>query len=457
MTVQFPELAAIRLGFGLSPVLPPPADPAAVLADVAATAAAAPSLTTAQAQQMHLHFREIDKKARDAGTPDSPEAKEVRRTMVDRRAMFSRLRMADCATAQVGFGERLVQFWSDHFTVNPQGPGVAPMVVAFVEEAIRPNINGSFLDLLTAAETHPAMLLYLDQTQSVGDRSPFARKAKKPKQVGLNENLAREMMELHTLGVGAGYTQQDVRQLANLLTGLGYVPDDPDQRYFPRRAQPGAETVLGQTFGGGRRDGIDAIHQMFAVLANRPETAKFVARKLAVHFVADEPDDALVSDLAAAWGKNGDLPAVYAVLVSHPQLAQHFRGKVRQPFDYIASGLRALGMDRQSILGLPDQQSRRWFNRAMALMGQPFMNPSGPDGWKEAAEAWINPQLLAQRIDWAMSAPRILLPELPDPRNFMQAALGGTESELLARAVPRAESIRDGLGVVLASNDFNRR
>lgn len=457
MTVTFPELAAIRLGFGLSPVLPPPADAAALLADVAATAALPPSLTTAEAQRLHQNFREIDKKARDAGTPDAPEIKEVRRDMVDRRALFSRIRMADCAAAPIGFGERLVQFWADHFTVNPNGAGIAPMAVAFVEDAIRPNINGTFLDLLSAAETHPAMLLYLDQTSSVGDRSPFARGAKKPGQVGLNENLAREMLELHTLGVGAGYSQQDVRELANLLTGLGYEPTDPDRRFFSRRAQPGAETVLGRSYGGGRRDGLDAIYQMFATLANRRETARFVAGKLATHFITDAPDDGLIGDLADAWGENGDLPAVYSVLINHPQLEAQFRQKVRQPFDYIASGLRALGFDRQAILGVPDDKTRRWFNRSMWAMGQPFLNPAGPDGWKEAADAWINPQLLAQRIDWAMGAPRALLPELPDPRGFMQTALGGTQSDLLARAVPRAESIRDGLGIILASNDFNRR
>ena len=461
MSIDFPELAAIRLGYGLSPLIPPPASPAAVLEDVATVAGRPAVHTTAEAAARDVQLADLQRATKAdpaAQMPMDPKDDPVRQMKQDmagvRQALLAE-RLRAGATARVGFGERLVQFWFDHFTVAPRPQPAGPIIAAFLDEAIRPNIGGTFLSLFTAAETHPAMLVYLEQNRSVGDRSIRAVRSGKP--VGVNENLAREMLELHSLGVGAGYSQDDVRQLAYLLTGLTYDPRRPEQVFNERLAQPGAETVLGKSYGGKRRGGMDAILEAFADIVNRPETARFIARKLAVHFVSDEPDEGLVADLAAAWGKDGDLPALYAVLVGHPQLAAQFRAKVRQPLDFLTAALRALGTDDGALAALPQGKLRRWFVQPLARMGQPWLQPSGPNGWKEAGAAWINPQLLAERIDWAMNAPRALQQTLPDPRAFLRSTLGDTASEALAWAVPRAESMRDGVGIVLASNDFNRR
>lgn len=457
MSIPFPELAAIRLGYGLSPIMPPPADEAAVLADVAAAAAIPPAYTTEEARLFARRFADAAKQKHTEkmeGSPGDLAVKAVRADLSSHRSNFLRTRLAACAGAPVGFGERLIQFWSNHFTTAVRPVEHQPLVPAFIEQAIRPNIGGTFLQLFTAAETHPAMLIYLDQTQSKGDRSLAVQRSKRG---GLNENLAREMLELHSLGTGAGYTQDDVRQLANLLAGLTYDSAKPDLQFEPRFAQPGAETVLGNSYGGTRRDGIEAIESAFKDIVNRPETARFIATKLAVHFVADDPDEGLVNDLADAWGQNGDLPALYAVLVRHPALAGGMRQKVRQPFDYLAAGLRALGLDSAAVNALPEKTARFYLNRFLNLMGQPWLSPPGPDGWAERGSDWINPQLLASRIDWAMNAPKSLAKPLPDPRAFLRDALGDSAATVLSQAVPRAESQRDGVGIVLASNDFNRR
>jgi uncharacterized protein (DUF1800 family) len=187
--------------------------------------------------------------------------------------------------------------------------------------------------MLMAVATHPAMLLYLDQAQSVGPNS--ARGARRDR--GLNENYARELMELHTLGVGAVYSQDDVRQLAELLTGLAV---DPVAGFVfdARRVEPGPERVLGRDYAG---DGIEAIRAVLADLAARPETARHLAHKLAVHFVADDPDPGLVTAMEAAFrDSGGDLVAVTAALLAHPAAWAEAAAKARQPFDFVVAALR---------------------------------------------------------------------------------------------------------------------
>lgn len=458
MSVAFPELASLRLGFGLSPLHPPPPDDAAVLADVAATAALPPAYTREEATALHIRFGEAagrKHKEKRAGSPGDLEVEEVRAEISRQKAAIVQTRMAICVGAPIGFGERLINFWSNHFTVAIRTVQLQPLVWSFIEEPIRQNIGTTFLELFTAAETHPAMLTYLDQVASAGDRSIRAVRSKG--KAGLNENLAREMLELHSVGVGSGYTQDDVRQLANLLTGLSYDPRNPEKEFFPDRAQPGAETVLGKSYGGGRRDGLDAIKEAFRDICSRPDTARFICTKLATHFVSDTPGTELVERMVSAWGQDGDLPAIYAAMIGHPDLEAQARQKVRQPFDFIAAGFRALGFDREAIEALPPKLAHRWIRVRLADMGQSWLDAPGPDGWDERGTTWINPQLLAERIDWAMSAPTELMKTLPDGRQFLSAALGGTGGQALTDAIPRAESSRDAIGIVLASNDFNRR
>ena len=348
-----------------------------------------------------------------------------------------------------GFRERLVAFWADHFTATGRGAMDGMLPYALVEDAIRPNLTANFEALLMAAILHPAMLLYLDQPQSFGPSSRAGKRQGK----GLNENLARELLELHTLGVGADYGQTDVRQMAELLTGLTYDATR-GTRFDPRRAEPGAETVLGRVYGG---DEMIPIRQVLRDLAAHPATARHVCGKLAVHFVSDTPDPAMVEAMVAAWDASGGyLMQVYAAMLRHPAAWAMGRSKARQPFDFIVAALRALQIPPQVIFDLPDARLRKLILRPMAEMGQPWKAPRGPDGWPEAVSAWITPAGLAARIDWTMRVPAAL-GDLPDPAALASRALADAADTALLTAIGRAESVAEGVGLVLASPAFNRR
>jgi uncharacterized protein (DUF1800 family) len=319
-----------------------------------------------------------------------------------------------------------------------------------IDEAIRPHVTGRFADMLGAVITHPGMLIYLNQAASFG---PGSRKGQ-TRGKGLNENLARELLELHTLGVGASYSQTDVRELAELLTGLTVSPDQGFV-FDPGRAEPGPETVLGVAYSG---KGLAPVLQALDDLAARPETAAHIARKMVVHFVADDPDPALVAAVEAAWrDSGGDLLAVARALVTHPLAAKAGAEKARQPFDFMVAALRALGIRPSEIIQADAKTVKRLLLDPLAAMGQPFHQAPGPDGWPERASDWITPQGLAARIDWAMNAPERLVRPLPDPRAFLTQALGTRAGDRLTWAVGAAESARDGVGLVLASPEFNQR
>jgi uncharacterized protein (DUF1800 family) len=349
-----------------------------------------------------------------------------------------------------GFRERLVSFWANHFTVIAKTATDNLLPYAMVEDAIRPHLAGSFTDLLTAATLHPAMLLYLDQGASVGPDSKFGQRRGK----GLNENLARELLELHTLGVEAQYTQADVTELAKLLTGLMFSPEK-GMAFAPNRAEPGAETVLGKTY---RGQGLEPIKAVLQDLALREETARHIAHKLAVHFVADLPDETLVAAIAEVYSATGgNLMACYDALLSHPAAWEPRLQKARQPFDFLVAAARALGISGAQIDQMEPKLFSRSFPGAMAQMGQSFKRPLGPNGFPEAAIDWISPIGLAQRITWALQRPKMLLRELPDAQGFVRTALAEWASPVLRTAVSRAEDQVQGVALVLASVEFNRR
>ncbi len=456
MTFGFPELAAIRLGYGLSPLTPPPENADAVLSGAGRAGPASDAMTTDRARQLLLKLRDLSMARKQGGKDALEQSKAFNRKLGRMMVADLQRRIARAIDDPIGFGERLVQFWADHFTVRPAGAGHNALAIAFVDEAIRPHVNGRFEDMFIAADTHPMMLLYLNQNASRGPNSQMARR-QKARSFGLNENLAREAMELHSLGVGAGYTQQDVRQLAELLTGLDFTPAK-GFAYLPQMAEPGAEQVLGKSYGGGRRGGLDDIRAALTDIARRPETAQHLSRKLAVHFAADQPPEDLVQDMAAVWRESGgDLPQVYRVLVTHPALAETMRQKVRQPFDLLVASYRALGIPGHRITQLERPQDARMTFDPMNSMGQPWARQNGPDGWPEEAAAWIAPQQLAARINWALRMPRQMLDGLPNPRTLLDSTFHGTQSAGLAWAVPKAESAAEGMALILASADFNRR
>ena len=453
-----PTIAALRFGTGLSPHHPPPEGAAALLADLDGPDRMAerfPVLSGPEARQLAADFIAAARPAVDA---NDPELNRDRRERLNRAVILAYGRgivatLARAAAAPVGFRERLSAFWANHFSVSARQVFLRAGLGAYVDEAIRPHLAGRFSDILRAAVTHPMMLAYLDQVASVGPNSLAGKRRGR----GLNENLAREVLELHALGVSAAYTQADVRALAELFTGLSV---DRSGNFTFRRgiAEPGRKEVLGRSYGGRAHD-LDDIHAVLDDLAAHPDTARHVCTKLARHFIADAPDAGLVAAMVAAWGDTGgELRAVCAAMLAHPAAWAGFGAKARQPMEFLAAALRALGV---AIPSAPGEEMagavRALVAEPLARMGQPWMDAPGPDGWPDGAEDWITAQGLAARIDWAMTAPARLLRTLPDPRAFVDTALADAADETLRRSVARAESRAEGVGLVLASPAFNRR
>jgi uncharacterized protein (DUF1800 family) len=459
-----PQLAEIRFGCGLSPRHAPPGSTMAMLDGLTGPdrMAAAFPIEDFDAFRARMRQDKINRVARREaeGTPEYDAADKV----YDEFRKAARIAMAGWAGNHVqrrvqtdtGFRERLVDFWTDHFTAYGKGGILVRAAPTMVEDAIRPHVAGRFEDLLFAAVTHPVMLHYLDQDRSIGPNSPLrARAAARGREgLGLNENLAREVLELHTLGVEGPYTQDDVRQLAELFTGLNFNAEK-GFIFRPPMAEPGAETVLGNIYGDDER-GLDAIRAALSDLAAHPATHRHLAGKLAVHFVSDTPDANLVEDLTAAFA-TGDLMAVYAALLDAPGAWDPVLRNAKPPFGFVTSALRALGAPADLFTGLRESHFRRAIIDPMAAMGQLWLRPAGPDGFPEEDENWFTPQGLSTRIQWAMTAPEALRLPLPDPRGFPDTALGGFATEPVRFAASAAESRSEAIGLVLSSPAFQRR
>lgn len=448
-------IAAFRFGYGLPLPEGAPTDPAAMLARLSGPDLAAATFPAAGMAEVLPAFRRVQETIAALRTsPDDPAAKKADRRARRASSLLAlggaKSALARAVSSADGLRERLAAFWGDHFTTVARSNVQKAFPTALMEDAIRPNLTRRFADLLIAVTLHPAMLVYLDQATSIG---PGSRRGKR-REKGLNENFARELMELHTLGVGAPYDQTDVRQMAELLTGLTFVPER-GYAFDAARVEPGPETVLGVTY---RGEGEEPILRALTDLARRPETARHIARKLAVHFVADAPDERLVAAMEARFlDTDGDLLAVTEAMLSHPAAWSPEAQKARQPFEFIAAAFRALGVEGARIMESPPNAFLSDVMTPMADMGQPFQAAPGPDGWPEEPEAWISPQRLAARISWAMEEPGKLVNPLPDPVAFATRALGTRASDRLLWAAARAESIGEGVGVVLSSPEFNRR
>lgn len=431
-------IVQIRFGYGLGGIRPVPTSVSALLGEAKEAARTKPRMSSDDRIKVIHRYRAANKVE---ATKKKARQDLGRHSMDDVRAILQN------AVTGPGFGERLVQFWGDHFTVAAKGANLRVLAPDVLDAAVRPNIAGRFSDMLRAVTFHPGMLVYLNQVQSFGPNSIAGKRTGK----GLNENLAREVLELHTLGVGSSYTQTDVRSFAKLLTGL--TADKNGFLFRNGLVEPGRHTVLGRAYEGK----LPGIEQALEDIALHPKTAQHLASKLIMHFVGDAPDPDLVKRMAQAYlSSNGDLLKIYAVLLDHESAWSEPFQKAKTPFDYIVSAMRAAGATKTDIAGLKPNDLRQGVVGAMQLMGQQMFMPAGPDGWDESPETWITPTGLAARIRWAVAFSERIQGD-HDPRAFLDRALGDAASPFLRFAVSGSESRVEGLALTLLSPEFNRR
>ncbi len=355
----------------------------------------------------------------------------------------ARIRTEAAFGAEIGFVERLVWFWSNHFCVSADK--IRSMAGAYEREAIRPHVLGRFTDLLLAAEGHPAMLFYLDQTISMGANSIAGINRTR----GLNENLAREILELHTLGVRSGYTQDDVIAFANVLTGWTLVPpgDNPEHGgefiFNPRLHEPGAQKVLGKSYDD------ETVEQGRAVLrdlAAQPATATHVATKLARHFVADTPPPALVEQMTKVFtDTGGDLKEVARAMVKSDEAWTQPVSKLKRPTEWVVGMVRATGITQANPTRFTDGQ---------ALLGEPLWRPPSPKGFPDDEASWIDG--VGRRLDVANNFAERVADRI-DPRDVIENVFGSQVTSEVTQAVGRAESRQQALALLFMSAEFQRR
>ena len=363
------------------------------------------------------------------------------------------------------FAERLQLFWANHFTVSLTKGATRGLIGAFERDAIRPNIAGPFEALLAAATTHPAMLRYLDNSQSAGPNSLLvartARRAARqgeadtaPRITGLNENLAREVLELHTLGAEASragtYTQADVTAFAAVLTGwrVNLQDDDPTRLFNDAWHEPGRKTVLGKSYA----QGPEALRQVLHDLALHPATARFIATKLARHFVADDPPPALVERLAATYLRSsGQLAPVYEALVRSPEAWSPQPAKLKTPEEFVISSVRLLRPN-------PRQFERGDAGNALGIntLGQRVMAAPSPAGWSDKAADWLGPDAVWKRVEWATRTAARLGSSV-DARTLAAQSLGPLLTPTTQTQIERAADGTQALALLLMAPEFQRR
>ena len=355
-----------------------------------------------------------------------------------------KVRLEEAIATDQPFRERLVWFWSNHFTVSGAKGRTMGMAAGHEREAIRPNITGSFRDLLHASTRHPGMLFYLDNHLSMGERSSAGVYSGR----GLNENLARELMELHTLGVDQGYNQGDVRNLAKMLTGWTFSRngEPASGQFFFRDTyhEPGVKTLMGQDYPDqGEAEAAQALDR----LAQAPATARRVAFKLARHFIADEPPPALVAQLTGVFQDTaGDLKALAHTLVDHPASWELKLQKAKSHQEYVVGVARLAGgaLPVATLL------------EVMENFGQaPFMAPS-PAGWPEVSAAWIAPDSAMRRARFALAMADQAADRLDVPALIAETMDGFAPATTL-QALRDAASPQEALALAFASPTMQRR
>ncbi|KQQ72731.1 hypothetical protein ASF70_14665 [Rhizobium sp. Leaf321] len=492
MAISRPTLAAIRFGYGLRPGEESPRDAEALLAQLDQAAKRKPRFPREGAGGRRetasrvMSLRAAEAKAAKDGKPNESIRKETQKEALQIYRQDAMARLAQAILSPFGFHERLASFWTDHFSTSALKSLPMRMVVPLYEaEAIRPNLAGSFANLLKAAMLHPAMLIYLDQSDGAGMDAPAGRSGGR----AVNESLGRELLELHTLGAGSGYTQEDVRAAALILTGLSVDRRALEVVYRPRISEGGSISLLGEVYEDDEAGSQDHL-RMLEDLALNPMTAEHVCRKLVIHFVADEPPADVVAAMTAAWAETeGDLKAVYRAMLDHPRAWSDPGQKIKRPFEFVVSGFRAVDISDKDLSRLLDemdddeQQDDGPMRKALKMasstaaradakqraarandltlaalqrMDQPIWQPPSPAGYADLASVWLSPGQLSERIAWArLMAGRF--GQRRDPGTFLDAALGDAAGQNTRDVIAQAPNTNHAIAMVLASPEFNRR
>jgi uncharacterized protein (DUF1800 family) len=466
------EIAVLRFGLGAKPgdLAAAADDPRSwLMAQITRAVPLAVNAPLAPSDQIYaglLAARDERRKLKQESASEGQDAKVAFNAV--REAYQPHYRAQVLARAQSAaltsrpFAERLVHFWSNHFAVSADKGVVFGLAGTLENEAIRPHVGGRFVDLLTAVEQHPAMIAFLDNQSSVGKdstaalfaaRSRYADLRQPKRQFGINENLAREILELHTLGVNGGYSQADVTSFAEIITGWSIgggkgrlAGGVPGRFYFRDNLhEPGPKVFLGKTYTEqGRRQG----EAVLADLARRPETAHFIATKLVRHFIADDPPRAAVERVARAFLKTGgDLPSVYTALIDAPEAWDANARKFKTPEDFVFSTLRALNVS-------PAQPEE--VIRTFDLLGQRQYTPGSPAGWPDTSKSWDGSDALMHRVLWA-SRVGAKYESGVEPADLAAASLGAYARPETLTALRRAATSGQAVALLLMSPEFQRR
>jgi uncharacterized protein (DUF1800 family) len=455
-------VALNRFGLGARPDDVPPKDPRDWLRDQLEAYQAQPPMIAAlpDSPAIAIPYFQSRRQANMAGDAEAKQAiysasrKDHRR--VYRAAVNARV--ANALTTDTPFAERLVHFWANHFAISADKVTTVPFVGSFENEAIRPHIMGNFHDLVFAVERHPGMLIYLDQASSIGPQSALAQRARSrdaPRIRGMNENLAREIMELHTLGVRSGYTQKDVTEFARALTGwtIGGVAAPAFQQdvvpgvFIFRRAmhEPGERIIMRRRYG---QQGEEQARAVLRDLVKAPATATHIATKLARHFAGDDPPAALIERLSRTFADTqGDLPTLYRVLIDSPEPWAPGFAKFKTPWEWAISALRGIGF--KTADRLPALQM-------LSQLGQPVWEPGSPAGWADIATSWAAPDALLRRVEVANRLATLAM-DRHDPRELAIKLLATPPSASTRTAIEGADSPLTGLALLLVSPEFQRR
>ncbi len=399
---------------------------------------------------------------RNTSNNDQESVKRAfRRNVRDDYLAAVNARTENALTTPTPFVERLVHFWSNHFAVSVQKPAVTDLAGAFELEAIRPFVLGNFRDMLFAVEKHPAMLLYLDQAKSIGPNSPAAERlaARDPsKKRGLNENLAREILELHTLGVRSGYTQADVTEFARALTGWSVAGDNSKDKnvvvglngfvFRPQIHEPGSRNIMNKIYMQANQAQAEAV---LNDLASSSATARHIATQLAQHFVGDTPPSSLIDKLASTFlSSGGNLMQVYHTLIDAPEAWQPTPAKFKTPWEWLISSLRGLSYQSLGRNNLDGINAAQMLNE----LGQPVWKPGSPAGYDDIADTWAAPNALLRRVEMAQ---RLAALSQIDARTLADKLLLGAISPATLTQISRAESATTGLALLLVCPEFLRR